>query len=337
MPTIIAPKRPKPTLITLDTIEPEPIKWLWYPYIPAGTVTAIFGRGGQGKTFLTCAIASALSNGEPLPGQDPNLPRIPQRSLILSAEDDYASVLVPRLIKQRANRANIAVPSEKFILDKWGTDQVTDLMREFAATVVFVDPIVYYAGGKMDMNKANEVRAIMEGLKSAAERSGSSVIIVGHVRKSDEGADADRMTGSADWVNAARSGLLVTTTNDGTKVMKHVKTNYGEFGLVQSFSIDEEGFHWGEAYDVDNLPKKTSAKRRDNAVAFLKNFLANGPVPADEVFKAAGDQGISAPTLNRAKPGVAESVYSKTKGWVWQLVPEQPPAEGDQPAAGGQE
>lgn len=320
MTTIITPKaRKRPTLITLDTIEPTEIKWLWYPYIPAGTVTAVFGRGGMGKTFLTCAIASAISNGSPLPGQQEG-ERLPQKVLILSAEDDYSTVLVPRLIKQGANRANIAVPSEKFVLDKWGAEQVTELMREFAATILIIDPIVYYAGGKMDMNKSNEVRAMMEGLKSAAEESGSSVIIVGHIRKSDEGAEADRMMGSADWVNAARSGMLVTVTNDGTKVMKHVKTNYGEMGLAQSFSIDDAGFHWGEAYDEDDLPKKNSHKQRDVAISFLRTILANGPVPSDELLKAAGDENISPATLNRAKPGVAESIYSKTKGWVWQLV-----------------
>lgn len=322
MPLVNKPARPKPKLITLDTIEPENMKWLWYPYIPAGTVTAIFGRGGQGKTFMTCAIASALSRGDPLPGQE--LPAgakpIPQKVLVLSAEDDYATVLIPRLIKQGANRANIAVPDQKFILDKWGTDQVTELMREFAATVVFIDPIVYYAGGKMDMNKSNEVRSMMEGLKDAAEKTGSSVIIVGHIRKSDEGDEADRMMGSADWVNAARSGVLVTTTNDGTKVMKHVKTNYGVRGLAQTFEIDDDGFHWREAFDADDLPAKSSPKRKETAVVFLRNILADGPVPSKEVEQAAADNNIAVATLNRAKVGVAESFYSKSKGWMWQLL-----------------
>lgn len=325
MTTTLVPKRPKPSLITLDTIEPADIKWLWYPYIPSGTVTAIFGRGGQGKTFMTMAIASALSRGDPLPGQENDGPRPPQKVLVLSAEDDYSTVIVPRLIKQQADRSKIAVPSSKFVLDKWGTDQVTELMREFAATIVIIDPIVYYAGGKMDMNKSNEVRAMMEGLKSAAEQSGSSVIIVGHIRKSDEGAEADRMMGSADWVNAARSGLLVTTTNDGTKVMKHVKTNYGELGHARAFAIDDAGFHWGEAYAEDDLPQKSAFSRRDGAATWLKTFLANGPVAEVEVKKAAEDEGIKIATLNRAKPGIAESIYSKTHGWRWQLIGWKPP------------
>lgn len=322
MPTIVGTSRPKPKLITLDTIQPRDMTWLWKPYIPSGTVTAIFGAGGQGKTYLTCAIAAAISRGSPLPDQADN--KVQQKVLILSAEDDYATVLVPRLIKQGAVMSNIAVPSIKFALDKWGTDQVTELMREFAATVLFIDPIVYYAGGKMDMNKSNEVRSMMEGLKDSAEKSGSSVVIVGHVRKSDEGADADRMMGSADWVNASRSGLLVTKTNDGTKIMKHVKTNYGELGVARAFDIDDNGFQWGDAYDDDQLPVKGASGRKSNAVVFLKDLLANGPVSAVEVLAAADDAEISQATLNRAKVGVAESVFSKSKGWMWELIHRDP-------------
>lgn len=339
MPTEITARK-KPGLITLDTVIPRDIDWLWYPYIPSGTVTAIFGRGGMGKSYLTCDIASRLSRGEGLPDQA--APHSAQKVLMLSAEDDYETVLVPRLIRLGADLSNIAVPSFQFTLDKKGAEDVTDLMLEFAATVVFIDPIVYYAGGKMDMNRSNEVRAMMEGLKRAAERTKSSVIIVGHIKKSDEGAEQDRMMGSADWVNAARSGILVTRTNDGTKVMRHVKTNYGQHGLARAFDIDDTGFNWGEVFDEDGLPLLATPKRKDAAVAFLKHLLKDGPVLAKEVEKAAADEGIATATLNRAKVAVAESYFSKSQGWVWRLIgdkrvigPDGPPtATTDAPVEG---
>lgn len=328
MTTVIGAKRKKPQIRKLSTITPREIQWLWYPYIPLGTVTAIFGRGGQGKSYMTTDIASRLSRGAPLPDQQAN--KVPQKVLMLSAEDDYETVLVPRLIKNGANLENIAVPDFQFTLDEWGATQVTELMREFAATVVFIDPIVYYAGGKMDMNKSNEVRAMMEKLKDAADQSQSSVIIVGHIRKSEEGNDADRMMGSADWVNAARSACLVTTTNDGTKIMKHVKTNYGQNGLARSFTIDDFGFHWGETYENDDLPTSSGSKKKDTAVAFLKDILKDGPVPSQEVEAAAKDNGIPPATLNRAKQGVAESYYSKSAGWLWRLLSDRPAIDNGQ-------
>jgi hypothetical protein len=302
----------------LSTIAPKEMKWLWYPYIPLGTVTAIFGQGGQGKSYMTCKIASDLSNGTALPDTPP--PAGPQKILMLSAEDDYATVLVPRLIKLGANLDNIAVPSFQFTLDGKGGDNVSELMKEFSATVLFIDPIVFYAGGKMDMNRSNEVRAMMEKLKDSAEKADSAVIIVGHVKKSEEGGDQNRMMGSADWVNASRSGILVSKTNDGTKVMRHVKTNYGHLGETRGFEITDEGFTWTTVFDEDELPSLVGSGARDQAIAFLRTLLANGPVPAEEVHLSAKDQGIAPATLNRAKVGVAESYYSKAHGFMWKLV-----------------
>jgi hypothetical protein len=318
MTTEIKAPRRIPKLITLDTIPQEEIKWLWYPYIPMGTVTALFGTGGQGKTYLTCDLAARMSRGEKFPDQIGQA--VPQKVLMLTAEDDYPTVVIPRLNKMNANLKNIAVPDFQFTLDAWGAQQVTELMREFAATIVFIDPIVYYAGGKMDMNKSNEVRAMMETLKTAAKQSSSSVVIVGHIRKSEEGDEASRMMGSADWVNAARSGLLVTKTNDGSKVMKHVKTNYGQMGLARTFDIDDDGFHWGDTFEPDDLPSEKHEKPRAQAISFLISTLKAGPVPAKELEALAKDEGIAIATLNRAKPGIAESIFSKSQGWVWQLL-----------------
>ena len=312
------PVKKIPHAIPLSSIAPQEMKWLWYPYIPLGTVTAIFGQGGQGKTYMTCKIAADLSNGLALP--DSSAPSGPQKVLMLSAEDDYATVLVPRLIKLGANLDNIAVPDFQFTLDANGGNNVADLMREFSATVVFIDPIVYYAGGKMDMNRSNEVRAMMEKLKDNAEKADSAVIIVGHVKKSEEGGDQNRMMGSADWVNASRSGILVSKTNDGTKVMRHVKTNYGKIGETRGFEITDNGFEWTTVYDEDELPTLSTPGAREQAVAFLKTMLANGPIPAADIQLFASDNNISPATLNRAKVGVAESYYSKAHGFMWRLV-----------------
>ena len=316
--TPVAPRK-KPKFILASTIDPRETQWLWYPYIPAGTVTALFGQGGMGKSFITCDIASRLSRGAALPGQE-GQPSIPQKVLMMSAEDDYHEVLIPRLIKLGANLDNIAIPEAQFTLDAQGAKWLGEEMREFAATVVFIDPIVYYAGGKMDMNKANEVRAMMETLKSAASAAKCSVIVVGHIRKSLEGGDANMMMGSADWVNAARSGLWATRTNDGVRVLKHVKTNYGKNGDTMEYLITDEGFEWGGVYDEGGNYGGKPASQRDTAIAMLRELLKDGPEPANVIFTEAEARGISVATLNRAKVGVAESIYSRERGKMWRLV-----------------
>ena len=38
-------------------IETQPISWLWPSFLPIGTVSILFGEGGEGKSFATIALA----------------------------------------------------------------------------------------------------------------------------------------------------------------------------------------------------------------------------------------------------------------------------------------
>jgi hypothetical protein len=49
--------------ICLADIEPEDVDFLWFPYVARGNLTILDGDPGLGKSHLTLAIASALSNG----------------------------------------------------------------------------------------------------------------------------------------------------------------------------------------------------------------------------------------------------------------------------------
>jgi MinD superfamily P-loop ATPase len=90
-------------LIKMSEIQPEPVEWLWEPYIPRGAITLIQGDGGEGKTTVSLAIAAAISTGTPLPGQvsltratfgSPNL-AIQADVVIQNAEDSYTKTIKP--------------------------------------------------------------------------------------------------------------------------------------------------------------------------------------------------------------------------------------------------
>lgn len=123
-----------------------------------------------------------------------------------------------------------------------------EFMEQCDATVVFLDPIVAFMGGKMDMFRANEVRSLMQPLNKAAQRTGTALIAVGHERKNKGGSVQDNAMGSADFVNAARSTLYAVEDKFG-KAMFHVKSNYAPKGKPINFSFDENGedvVEWGE-------------------------------------------------------------------------------------------
>lgn len=323
-------QRKVPKLIQLSTVTPVKQRWFWYPYIPFGSAILLFGIGGAGKSFMTSNIAANASIGAPLPGQKG--PLKPLKSIILSAEDDIKSVLVPRLLSMGANMDNIFAPDDDdtiLTLDVLGMKALKEYQEATGAKLIIIDPAVAFMGGKIDMFKMNEVREFTGPLHQWAKRLGLVVIIAHHARKGSEGSDAERAAGSADFVNGPRGALFLTKSADGTRIMRHVKTNYGPFGQTLAYSMNDGVFEWGEFLSQDT-PNDTGTdsggqskpRPRGAAIEFLKIVLRTGPVPAAEVEALAADEGFSPATLQRAKAGVAESFAKRennTLVWYWRL------------------
>lgn len=305
-----------PKMVKASEVEPAEIEWLWHPYIPRKTTTLLYGPGGMGKSWISCSIAADLSAGRALPGQEA-LPH--QKIVIISAEDDPREVLAPRLMALGANRDNIIFVPEAFSLDTRGLQGLEEVLKASDAAILFLDPLVAYLGGKMDINKANEARAIMGPLADIARRTNSAIVVVHHTRKGKEGSAADRAMGSADFTNSVRSGLLVDQTEAGSHFMRHAKANWSMKAPALSYSVTDNIFHWGpqlaghEAIGVSTTPMKNK-----QAVEFLKELLRDGRKPVEEIISKAKIMGLPERTLERAKKGIAKSVRDTDK-WYWEL------------------
>lgn len=326
------PKTPaRLPLIAANTIKVRPLKWLWYPYMPDHAASLLFGPGGHGKSHITVDIAARISQGHPLPGEDGKVKRPPQRVLMMSAEDELDTVLVPRLIAAEADLTMIAFPADLFTIDENGLKRVERYIKEFKPKVVVIDPIVHFMGGKVDMFRSNEVREVMGGLHQIAIRTGTAILIVGHTRKGSEGEDYERAMGAADFTNAVRSALFVTKNPDGIKVLRHVKTNYAPLGPSIPYAFSDGSMEWGEPFEESGKQSKADpagekiGKQKYQAISFLKIALKAGPMAAKELEALAKDEGIAPRTLARAKPGLVESVAQRIDGkmvWIWKLIGE---------------
>lgn len=304
---------------TLSDVVSIPISWLWYPYIPKGALSTIVGDGGYGKSWMTCALAADLSTGRALPGQDP-LP--PQKILMLSAEDDIGHVIRPRMEVLQANMENIAVFDEGFTLNPAMVSKILSAMKSFDATVVFLDPMVVYMGGSVDMNKANETRGVLKLLTQVAKDTDTAFVSVHHVRKMGSSSPQHRAMGSADFINGVRSAMLVDISKGGQHYMAHVKSNWAAKGPTLAYNFDGKSFQWAGEY-AHSLEEDGEISRSPRGVgkAFLIATLRSGPVPATEVMQRAMDEGINERTLNRAKIGVARS-FRTDLTWFWELEDE---------------
>lgn len=313
--------------VQLSGVEPGEVSWLWYPYIPAAKMTGLEGDPGLGKSWITCALATAVANGYALPGQHTAMP--PQKVLIASAEDELDDVIVPRLNTMDADLDNIFAIDQSFTLDPEGIKKLEETMKSFAAAIVFIDPLVAYLGGKVDMNRANEMRDITKELSKAAERTGAALVTVRHLRKGGGGKSIYKGLGSIDITAAYRSVLHVEEAKSGQKYLRHVKSNYAPKGraLAYALSMPERipgtdrytmgEFKWGDFYD-DREAFSSRSNAMEQAQTFLFDLLKEGQMTAVEVYQAAAEQNINPTTLNRAKPGVAYS-YKEGRTWYWAL------------------
>jgi AAA domain-containing protein len=88
--------RGQPELVVrrVADVETTPIRWLWKDRIALGKVTFLVGDPDEGKSYLTTAMAAHVTTGAPWPDGAPC-----ERGsvLIISAEDDIADTIKPRL------------------------------------------------------------------------------------------------------------------------------------------------------------------------------------------------------------------------------------------------
>jgi hypothetical protein len=101
-------------IVRMADVAAEMVRWLWYPYIPLGKMTILEGDPGLGKSWLTCAIAAAVSCGRGLPRTKPFEPG---NVLMLSAEDGLADTLRPRLDAVGADVSRVFALAEPITFD----------------------------------------------------------------------------------------------------------------------------------------------------------------------------------------------------------------------------
>lgn len=335
---VTPPAGPSLQLVRLADVAPETVGWLWHPYIPFGKLTILEGDPGLGKSWLTCALASAVSRGRGLPGCGPFEPG---NVLMLSAEDGIADTLRPRLDAVGADVARVYALNSTLTLDTVGLLKLEEMVIELRPTLVIIDPLFAFTGGKVDIHRANECRSITAPLAAIAERHGCAMLAVRHLGKSRGGGHAlNAGIGSIDLTAAARSVLLVGQDPDDAsrRALVQTKNNLAPHGGAIGYKLEAGAFYWtGEstltAGRILSLPSDEEERgARVEAVEFLRAALAEGPRPAKDVKGEARQAGIPDITLRRAKDrlGVRTEkeggrLGERAQRWLWSL-PEQ--AEG---------
>jgi hypothetical protein len=315
----------------LADVAPEPVSFLWEPYLPLGKLTLLEGDPGQGKSWLTAAIAAAGSRGRGLPGGD-SFP--PFRTLFLTAEDGIADTLRPRVEALGGDCAAVFTCDQDQPLSLAGAAGLAAFGAALAALaprLVVIDPLVAFLGGATDIYRANEVRAVLAPLVKLAERWSCALLAIRHLNKAKLGRTIYAGQGSIDFTAAARSVLLAGSAAEdaGAHALVHLKSNLAPQGPTLGYRL-LPAFAWGGTSRLTagdllaSAAPADEANAEDDARTFLRTTLGGPePLPARLVLNAARDAGISQRTLKRAKR--REGVRTTRRGfgagstWLWSL------------------
>ena len=334
-------------------IAPQPISWLWPGRIAQGKQTIIAGEPGLGKSQLTCWIAAAVTTGGPWPNNEGTAPL--GTVLLLSAEDDAADTIVPRLLAAGAELSRVhiitAVKAEEGT-GRRGFNLQADLRlleeeieRLGDVRSVVIDPVSSYLG-KMDSHRNSDTRAVLEPISEMAARIRVAVVSVTHLNKGGGGSALSRVIGSIAFVAQARAAFIVCRdpANGERRLMLPCKNNIGPEACGLSFFVGTQvvadgivapTVFWDSApvtmtADEALAPLRAGDKApaRNEAEAYLRSMLADGPMPAQAIREESKAAGFSWSTIRRAKDTlkVTAAKTAMNDGWTWALPEDAHPA-----------
>ncbi len=315
-------------IIAADELEPEAVDWLQPDRLAVGKIHLLAGEGGNGKSQLSIAIVSALTNGKFPDGTTTT----PGTCLILAAEDGQRDVIIPRLIAANADRGRVKFLTARARLQtKDGSsviafksfqdlDYWAQIFRRFPDTRLLVaDPLPAFLGRGVNDHRNAEVMSVLEPFAQLLEEHKVALLGITHLGKSvDVRSPEHKILGSVAYTNVARIVYLVgrDPQDRDRRVLAMVKNNIRPMQPPIAFRIVEAtvgpddrpirtsriefdsapvDVSTEEIFEPKRLPRRRGpAPRKTQEVAvWLLSFLqAEGqPVPLRRVFDAAGEKG----------------------------------------------
>ncbi len=329
-----------------------PIRWLWPGRIARGKLTVIAGHAGLGKSQMAISMAAITSRGGVWP-----VDRTPcERGdvILLSAEDDAADTIRPRLEAAGADlaRCHVVEAVRDHARDGRSIRRGFHLMDDIDAldaaiarigdvALVVVDPVSAYLGG-IDTHRASDVRAVLAPLADLAARRGVAVAAVTHLRKmvGNDGA-IHAVVGSVSFVAAARAAYVVTkdASDASRRLLLPIKNNIGTDDGGLAFSIESVTLSGGigtsrVVWHADRVTvtadealaanvEAADGEARD-AAAWLREVLADGPMPARELERLASECGHAWRTVQRAARSAGVEIrregFGRGARYTWRMA-----------------
>ena len=333
---------PKKALLQIASdITEQTVSWLWLSRLETGTLNLLAGDPGVGKSLLTTTIAAVVSRGGTWPDRREDSSAEAANVILVTAEDDPARATVPRLRAAGADLKRVAIlraveeeGERRQVCLQRDLAMVRRVIREFGnVALLVIDPVDSYMGST-DTNVNEQVRKVLEPLLDLAEQSGVCALAVKHLNKAvNSMAALYRVAGSTAFTALSRTVHAITRDpKDKSRMLfmpLKVSHDRKPGALAYRITQTDDGLPtvtWDagavnvDADDVLAHRNGPPAPVTDQAMAWLRTVLAEGPILSTELEDMADAAGITAATLKLAKKRlgvVAAQVRERGKlvGW----------------------
>jgi len=198
--------------------EPEPVVWVWEPFIPEGALALLAAFMKVGKSTFAYALAVAVAQGRPFLG----FPTKQGGVLILAVEEHPRDVKL-RLQQRFGMRAGdpLYVHTGPLANDKATLEAIKDFISRNAISLVILDTLGRFWRVK-DENSNAEVVQEVSPLLDLARDTGAAVLLVHHESKSG-GEDGKGIRGASALFGLVDQAFLLQKAQGGSSNRRVLK------------------------------------------------------------------------------------------------------------------
>lgn len=259
--------------------QPAPIEWVIKDWIPAASVSMVYGESGAGKTFITldmaCCIAASLQWHDK---------RTKSGIVVyLAGEGNYGlRQRVTAWCKSKGvnNLDNLLISNKSIDLDSpAAAAQVIGAVREITderVIAIFVDTVNNHMSG--DENSARDTRNMLNACHIVASALSAATVFNHHVGHA--GDAKARARGSSAWKASLDASILVSKDDDVIKIsctkMKDAEPPNEFFGRLETVPLgwfDEDGEEIkGAVFVIENNPPAQTKKVESELAKEIKKL-----------------------------------------------------------------
>ena len=307
--------------------------WLWPCRVELGRLTLIGGEAGSGKSLVACDLAARVSAGRAWPD---GAGATPGSVLLAAPAEDVSDLIRPRLEAAGADvqrvhvlpiepAPSVAKPGRDSTFKKW----LKELGEAVAALpdcrLVLIDPLRLWIG-RAQTTIGGDPAAPLELLAAFARRQQVTVLGVTAALYEDR-----RRNSLGDALKLATGACTATAWQVARHPqLKHVRlflpaktTRSSDLEGLAFTVIDESAGERVEWQGVRIPADLLDAHPRGDAVGWLRQALACGPLASKEILELGGENGYTPRMLHYAREAAGVAVkregFGRGATWRWAL------------------